>query len=147
MSCTVDANVLVMASNRSDPGHGPARALVERLAVGPDLVYVFWPTVMRYLRVVTHPAVLPRPLTFGEASGNISALLERPHVRSPGESDGFWSFYLETASSHTRGNDTDEAHLATLMRQHGVATIYSCDRGLRRYAGIRVHDPVAQPVS
>lgn len=54
MSVTVDANVLVYASNEADPAHGVARALVERLAAGPDLVYLFWPTIMGYLRI-DHP--------------------------------------------------------------------------------------------
>ena len=41
MSATVDTNVLVYASNESDPVHARARALIERLAAGPDLVYLF----------------------------------------------------------------------------------------------------------
>lgn len=141
MSVTVDANVLVYASNEADPAHGPARTLVERLAAGPDLVYLFWPTIMGYLRIVTHPAILPRPLAFSEASANVTALLEVPHVRTPGEADGFWDLYLVTASEHARGNDVPDAHIAALMRQHGVATVYTRDRDLRRYEGIEARDP------
>lgn len=143
MSVTVDANVLVYASNDADPAHGAARALVERLAAGPDLVYLFWPTIMGYLRIVTHPAILPRPLAFAEASANIGALLEAPHVRTPGEADGFWGLYVATASEHARGNDIPDAHIAGLMRQHGVATIFTRDRDLRRYEGIEARDPFA----
>src|SRR5215218_5272825 len=77
VTVTLDANVLVYASNEVDPAHGAARALVEELAAGPGLVYLFWPTIMGYLRIVTHSAILPRPLGFGEASGNVTALLER----------------------------------------------------------------------
>ena len=143
MSVTVDANVLVYASNEADPTFRPARTLLERLAAGPDLVYLFWPTVMGYLRIVTHSGILPRPLTFVEASGNISELLGRPHIRTPGESDGFWELYLATAGGQARGNDVPDAHLATLMRQHGVTTIYTRDRDFLRYQGIEVRDPVA----
>ena len=39
MSSTVDANILVYASNTADPMHGPAQALVARLAAGPELVH------------------------------------------------------------------------------------------------------------
>ena len=35
----------------------------------------------------------------------------------------------------------DRAHVAALMLQHGVGTIYSRDRGFRRFDGIRVVDP------
>lgn len=143
MSVTVDANVLVYASNEADPAFRPARILLERLAAGPDLVYLFWPTIMGYLRIVTHPGILPRPLAFPEASANISGLLSRPHIRTAGESAGFWELYLATAVGRIRGNDVPDAHLATLMRQHGVETIYTRDRAFRRYEGIVVRDPVA----
>ncbi|MBV9279634.1 MAG: PIN domain-containing protein [Chloroflexi bacterium] len=143
MSATVDANVLVYASNTSDPAFRPARALLERLAAGPDLVYLFWPTIMGYLRIVTHPGILPKPLTFAQASANISALLSRPHIRTAGEGTGFWELFLATAGGPIRGNDVPDAHLATLMRQHGVDTIYTRDRDFRRYEGITVRDPLA----
>jgi predicted nucleic acid-binding protein len=34
-----------------------------------------------------------------------------------------------------------DAHLATLMRQYGVRTIYTRDRDFRRFDGIDVRDP------
>ena len=143
MSATVDVNVLVYASNEADPVHTEARALIERLAAGPDLVYLFWPTLMGYLRIVTHPAILPRPLPPAAAVGNVTALLSLPHVRTPGEVDGFWEIYRVTAGDRLRGNDVPDAHLAALMRQHGVTTIHTRDRDYRRFDGIRVEDPFA----
>jgi toxin-antitoxin system PIN domain toxin len=90
VSATVDAKVLVYASNAADPKHQEARALLERLALGPELVYLFWPTVMGYVRIVTHPGILPRPLSAADAMYNIAQLLARPNVRRPGEADRFW---------------------------------------------------------
>ncbi len=103
----------------------PTTRFVERLAAGPELVYVFWPTVMGYLRLVTHPAILPSPL------------------RTAGEAEGFLDLYRTTSGDGARGNQVPDAHLAALMRQHGVGVIYSRDRDLRRYEGITVRDPVA----
>jgi toxin-antitoxin system PIN domain toxin len=143
MSATLDANVLIYASNTADPLHEPAAALVRRLATGPELVYLFWPTLMGYLRIVTHPAVLPRPLSPTDAMRNVEALLDRPNVRTPGEGDGFWAHYRWAAAEPTRGNDVPDAHLAALMRQHGVRLIYTRDRGFRRFDGIDVRDPFA----
>ncbi len=143
MSATVDANVLVYASNEADPVHAPARALVERLAAGPDLVYLFWPTLMGYLRIVTHPSILPRPLPAGRAIANVDALLSLGHVRAPGEADGFWEFFRAAAADHVHGNLVPDAHIAALMRQHGVTTIYTRDRDYRRFDGIQPQDPFA----
>lgn len=143
MSATLDANVLVYASNTADPLHGPAKALIHRLAEGPEIVYLFWPTVLGYLRTVTHPAVLPRPLAPVDAMRNVEALLDRPHVRATGEADGFWAAYRSLAGGHSRRNDVPGVHLAALMRQHGVRVIYTRDRDFRRFDGIEAHDPFA----
>lgn len=141
MSATVDANVLVYASNEADPAHATARALVERLAAGPELVYLFWPALMGYLRIVTHPAILPRPLAPADAAANVTALLILDHVRAPGETEGFWDIFQSGSNGRLRGNAVPDGHLAALMRQNGVTTIYTRDRDFRRFEGIRVEDP------
>jgi toxin-antitoxin system PIN domain toxin len=140
VSATVDANVLVYASNESDPVHARARAVVERLAAGPELVYLFWPVLMGYLRIVTHPAILPRPLSPVDAVANVTALLARRHVRAPGEAEGFWDVFRSGPTSRLRGNAVPDAHLAALMRQNGVTTIYTRDRDFLRFEGIRLED-------
>lgn len=141
MSATVDANVLVYASNEADPVHAIARALIERLAAGPELVYLFWPALMGYIRIVTHPAILPRPLAPSDAIANVTALLTRKHVRAPGEAEGFWDIFRSGPTTRLRGNAVPDGHLVGLMRQHGVTTIYTRDRDFRRFEGIRVEDP------
>lgn len=143
MSVTIDTNVLVYASNADDPNHEPARALVERLAAGPEIVYLFWPVLLGYLRIVTHPGILPNPLSPAIAMRNVEALLDRPHVRAPGEADGFWPVFRAIATPPARGNDVPDTHLGALMRQHGVRLIWSRDRAFRRFDGIDVRDPVA----
>jgi len=143
VSSTVDANVLVSASNEADDDHRPARRLIEELAAGPELVYLFWPTLLGYLRIVTHPGILPRPLSPTLAMGNIDGLVARPHVRVPGEMDGFWELFRATAGAQVRGTDVPDAHVAALMLQHGVRRIYTRDRGFRRFDGIEVVDPFA----
>lgn len=143
MSATLDTNVLVYASNEEDPVHKQATALLERLAAGPDLLYLFWPTLLGYLRIVTHPGIMRRPLPPAAALENVSALLRLPQVRSPGEAEGFWALYRATAGDRIRGTDVPDAHIATLMRQHGVRIIYTRDRGFKRFDGVEPRDPFA----
>lgn len=143
MSATLDANLLVYASNEADRLHRPALSLLDRLAAGPELVYLFWPTIMGYLRIVTHPGILPSPLPPADAIANVDALLSRSHVRTPGERQGFWGLFRGTAGDQTRGNAVPDAHLVTLMRQHGVTILYTRDRDFRRYDGIQPRDPFA----
>jgi toxin-antitoxin system PIN domain toxin len=104
-------------------------------------VVLFWPTLLGYLRLVTHPAILPRPLMPRVAVANVEALIARPYVRTPAEEEGFWTRYRENGGDAARGNDVPDTHLVALMRQHGVRTIYTRDRGFRRFDGLEVRDP------
>lgn len=142
MSYTLDANVLLYASDNASPLHGPAFEVLERVARGPEIVYVFWPTVMAYLRIATQPAVFARPLSAGQAGGNIEQLLSRPHVHSTGERDQFWRLYREVAHDAVpTGNLVSAAHIVALMLENEVRTIWTHDRDFRRFRGIEVHDP------
>jgi toxin-antitoxin system PIN domain toxin len=144
VSQTLDANVLLYASDGSSPFNAPAMELVERIARGPDLAYLFWPTVMAYLRVSTHAAVFARPLSAVDAIANMQQLLERPHVRSPGEQERFWKDYRAVADDALpTGNLVPDAHLVALMLENQVRTIWTHDRDFRRFEGIEVRDPFA----
>lgn len=141
MSAAIDTNVLLYAANSRSESFQTAYALVERLARGPELLYLFWPVAMGFLRLSTNPAVTDRPLSPSEALSSLSDLIERDHVRTPGEAPNFLAVLRETASAGMRGGDVTDAHIAALMRQHGVGTIYTRDRDFRRFDGIRVEDP------
>jgi toxin-antitoxin system PIN domain toxin len=142
MSATVDANLLLYASDRSSRFHGPARETLERLVAGPDLLYVFWPVVTSYLRIATHPAIFETPLSEQEATDNVGRLLTVPFVRTPGEVEGFWELYGTTTKGvGVRGNLVNDAHIATLMKQNGVRVIWTHDRDFRKFDGITVKHP------
>jgi toxin-antitoxin system PIN domain toxin len=144
LSATVDTNVLLYAVNADEECHGRARELLQRLAGGPDLLYLFWPTIMGFLRIATHPAIFPDPLSPKQAMAVLAPLVARANVLTPGEGADFWSVYEATAGEDTRGNHVPDAHLAALMRQHGVKVIYTRDRDFRRYSGIEPRDLPAQ---
>lgn len=144
MSCTVDTNVLIHASNRDSARHEQARGLLRRLGHGPELVTLFWPVLLGYLRIVTSIRILPDPLSGEEASANVERLLARPHIRAVGECDGFWPLYRRVADPvPVRGNLVTDAHIATLMHQHGVREIWTHDRDFRKFDGVVVRDPFA----
>ena len=143
MSVTVDTNILLYAANADDDLHERARDVLERLAQGPDLLYLFWPTVMGFLRIATHPGIFSDPVPVDQAIVAVTKLLERPNIRTPAEGADFWDLFCATAENDTRGNHVPDAHLVALMRQHGVTVIYTRDRDFRRYEGIEAHDPFA----
>jgi hypothetical protein len=142
VSFAIDVNVFLDASDRSSVRSARAIEFLAECAAGPEVVCVAWPTVMSYLRLATHPSIFAHPLSPDEAMGNIEALLRLPHVRALGEEEGFWTVYREVAgSTPTRGSLVPDAHLAALLRQHGVTTLYTNDKDFRRFDFLRLRNP------
>jgi toxin-antitoxin system PIN domain toxin len=142
MSFALDVNVLLYASDTSSPHHDKARSFIESCIAEQGVFYLAWPTVMSYLRIATHPAVFDHPLSPDEAMANIDILLDLPHVRFLSEDEGFWDVYrATTADVPTRGNLVPDAHLAALLRLHGVKTLYTHDRDFLKFPFLDVRDP------
>lgn len=142
MSYTIDANVLLYASDEGSPLHARAVEVLARMAAGPEIAYLFWPTVLGYLRVATHPAVFARPLSIAEALGNVEQLLARPHVRTTGETERFWPILRSVVvDALPAGNLVPDAHLVALMVENGVGRILTRDRDFRRFPAVEARDP------
>jgi uncharacterized protein len=144
MSYSLDVNVLLYASDRSSDRHDAAREFLESCAARPEVLCLTWPTLMAYLRIATHPSIFAAPLTPEEALDNVKALLALPHARVVSEQDGFMdAFSHVTADTVVRGNLVPDAHVAAILFQNGVRTLYSNDRDFRKFESIDVRDPFA----
>ncbi len=142
MSFGIDVNILLYASDRGAPLHDKASAFLQHCAAGSEVFCIAWITAMSYLRMATHSAIFAQPLSADEAARNVQALLSVPHCRPLGEEDGFWAVYREVTSVvPARGNLVPDAHLAAVLRQHGVVKLYTHDRDFRRFDFLQVIDP------
>ncbi len=143
MSYSVDVNLLLYASDRASPHHPAAFRFLEGRRAHPELLCLAWPTLMSYLRIATHPSVFGEPLSPSEALGNIAALLGLRQVRALSEQEGFLDVYREVAGSFpVRGNLVPDAHLAAILRQHGVRTLYTNDADFRKFDFLETRDPL-----
>lgn len=61
MSYSVDANVLLYASDRSSDRHEAASAFLQSCATKADVFCLAWPTLMAYLRIATHSSIFAAP--------------------------------------------------------------------------------------
>ena len=85
---------------------------------------------------------LRRTSRTGGALDNVEALISLPRVRAIGEGDGFLPAYRQaTEGVVVRGNLVPDAHLATLLRQHGVRRLYTNDADFRKFPFMEVRDP------
>jgi uncharacterized protein len=144
VSRTVDTNVLVYASDAASETGARAREALQELVSGPRLLVLFWPVLLGYLRIVTHPRISARPLSREQATTGLDSLLAQPRVRVRGEPDEFWPTFRRHAEAvRATGDLVPDTHLAALMTAHRVPEIWTRDRDFRRFDGIRVHDPFA----
>ena len=142
MSYSIDVNILLYASDQSNPRHMAAIGFMEDRVSDPELFCMSWLTIMSYLRISTHSSIFSTPLSPEQALGNIESLLNLPRVRVLSEEEGFLDVYREvTGSFPVRGNLVPDAHLASILHQHGVQKIYTGDRDFVKFDFLDVRDP------
>jgi toxin-antitoxin system PIN domain toxin len=140
----VDTNILVYALRQEMPESASARAALKALAQGPEPWALPWPCAYEFLRVVTHPRIFRPATPLKVALAALQALLDAPNLVSPVETRRHLALLQQTlAQAPVVGDDVFDAHVATLLREHGVEVLLTHDGGFQRYPGLRVVDPVA----
>lgn len=143
MSYSIDANLLLYASNSACREHAAAHAFVVERATDPDLFCLTWPTIFAYLRIATHPSIFERPLSPDAAWSNLRQLMNLPRVRLIGEQEDFLSHYDDaTKGVVVRGNLVPDAHLAAILHQHEVKRLYSADTDFLKFRFLDVVNPL-----
>jgi len=142
MSYSVDANVLLYASDQANSRHAEAIQFLLNRASDPELFCISWSTLMAYIRISTHPSIFSHPLSPAEALENVESILHQPRVRVLTEDDGFLAIYRKVSGNFpVRGNLVPDAHLAALLLQHGVRKIYTADSDFKKFEFLEVKNP------
>lgn len=63
MSCSIDVNLFLYASDADSLWHAEAKSFILSRAEDPDLLCVSWLTLMSYQRMATHPGIFASPLS------------------------------------------------------------------------------------
>ena len=120
----VDANVLLYAVNETSPHHARARSWLDGALAGREPVGFAWTVLLAFLRLATHPAVFPRPLTVNEATEVVRAWLAQPPAvvvePTPRHADLLAGLLAEAG---TAANLVGDAHLAALALEHDAVLI------------------------
>lgn len=143
MSYSIDANILFYASDTSSEWHRPAKDFLEGLVSDPDILCLTWPVLLAYQRIATHPGIFAQPLPPDMAWNNVCGLLSLPRATVVVENENFADDYRRVASAAmATGNLVPDAHVATLLLQHGVRRIYSADTDFRKFDFLEVINPL-----
>ena len=137
-----DVNLLLYAHVASFPEHALARRWWEGLMNGRREVGVAGPALFGFVRLVSNPRVLDRPLPVAEAVGRVEEWLERPHVHfvQPGPQ------HLEIVFRLLRhvgagANLTTDAQLAALAIEY-QGELHSNDGDFGRFPRLRWVNPL-----
>jgi hypothetical protein len=140
----VDTNILIYAANEDFTEHRQCKHLIEDWCRQSGIWYITWGIVYEFIRVVTHPRIFQNPWSCAEAWRFIEYLLSAPTLHVLAETDLHSAVVKEFISQypHIMGNTIFDAHIAILMREHGIQTIYTRDTHFYAFSGITVIDPL-----
>jgi toxin-antitoxin system PIN domain toxin len=144
----VDTNVLVYAARSDAPFHQACREAVERWRLQEGAWFVTWSIVYEFLRNMTHRRAAPRPWTVGGAWSFVEALLASPGFKVLAATPRHADVAAEVlrALPDLSGRLLHDAHIAILMREHGIRRIYTRDADFFRFPFLEPVDPI-RPVA
>jgi toxin-antitoxin system PIN domain toxin len=144
MSYSFDANILLYASNESSEFYARAKVFLNDRQADSDILCLTWPVLMAFQRIATHPSIFSNPMSAETAWGNVQQLLKLPRARVIQETASFALNYAEVSkSAGIYGNLVPDAHIATILRQHGVRRFYTADTDFKKFGFLEVVNPLA----
>jgi toxin-antitoxin system PIN domain toxin len=138
-----DANLLIYAMNADSDQHAPAWEWWESTQRGQERVGLTWQVLLAYIRIMTHPRLMPRPLPLAQAVADVRAWMESPitDVLLPGREHLHVMERLLTDAG-LGGELASDAHLAALALENG-GTVYTADADFARFDKVRWVNPLA----
>ena len=137
----VDANVLLYAVNEDARHHRDSHRWLSSALAGQDTVGLAWSPLLAFVRIATHPGLMPRPLMIEQALELVADWIAAPAA-----------VVVEPTGEHARhlarllgevgigGNLVNDAHLAALAVQQR-ADVVSYDNDFSRFPGVRWRTP------
>jgi uncharacterized protein len=138
----VDANLLLYATDTESPFHRRAHAWLRAQLEGDSRLGVPWPTIIAFVRIVTHPRVVANPLSPVAAWDAMENLLEHDVVWIPQPTTRHAAVLGRLITSRqVSGGLVPDAHLAALAIEHGVP-VASADSDFARFPEVRWENPL-----
>ena len=137
-----DVNLLIYAYNSDAPFHLPAKAWWEE-QLSKTTIGMPWASALGFIRIMTHPKVMERPLKPAEATNVVREWIKLPQVQlvvpGPRHLDLLSSLLIQAGQA---GNLTTDAHLAAIAIEYR-AQLHSNDQDFGRFSGLQWINPIA----
>jgi len=138
----IDANVLIYAVDENSSHHHEAKAWLEEVLSGREVIGLAWVVALAFLRLTTRAGISAKPLSIEAALDVLSEWLDHPNISilqpGPQHAHILNTLHVRTGAS---GNLTTDAHLAALAMEHG-AQLCSFDHDFARFTGLKWGEPL-----
>ncbi len=132
----VDLNVLIYATDTNSKHHESARAWLDSAMSSSSTVGLPTAVTVGFVRLVTNPRVMLRPLNPSRAVDIVETWLGRSCVTVPQPTARHYAVLRELLdATGVGGNLVSDAHLATLAIEHG-AELCTYDSDFSRFPGV-----------
>lgn len=144
-----DTNVLVDAANRQSEFHQACRGALDQARREPSPTFLTWSICYEFLRVTTHPRVLPKPWRPQDSLRFIRDLLAAPGFEVLVATRRHALVLEQTLGElpDIRDNLCHDLHTAVLMREHGIGRICTRDKDFHRFPFLTVVEPLLETES
>lgn len=137
-----DANLLIYSYNTGTERHAKARALVEEIFSGSDVVGLPWQAASAFLRVMTNKKLPGERFSVVQATQIIDLWLASPNVRVLTPGDHYWPLFRRMLiEGQASGALVSDAEIAALTLEYG-GVLYTADRDFARFPGLRWKNPL-----
>jgi toxin-antitoxin system PIN domain toxin len=137
-----DANLLIYSYNSGSAHHSKARAWLEEIFSGIEVVGLPWQAVSAFLRVVTNRRLPGERLTPEHAAQIVGLWLANANVRVLIPGDHYWPLFRRMLiEGQASGALVSDAEIAALTIEYG-GVLHTADRDFARFPGLRWKNPL-----
>ena len=137
-----DANLLIYSYNSGSAHHSKARAWLEEIFSGIEVVGLPWQAVSAFLRVVTNRRLPGERLTLEQAAQVVGLWLANANVRVLIPGDHYWPLFRRMLTEgQASGALVSDAEIAALTIEYG-GVLHTADRDFARFPGLRWANPL-----
>jgi toxin-antitoxin system PIN domain toxin len=137
-----DANLLIYSYNTGSARHAKARAWLEEIFSGIDVVGLPWQAASAFLRVMTNRKLPGERFSLLQAAQIVDLWLANANVRVLIPGDHYWPLFRRMLiEGQASGALVSDAEIAALTIEYG-GVLYTADRDFARFPGLRWKNPL-----
>jgi uncharacterized protein len=137
-----DGNLLIHSYNSGAARHAKARAWVEEILSGTDVVGLPWQAVSAFLRVMTNKKLPGERFSLAQGAQIVDLWLARTNVRVLIPGDHYWPLFRRLLiEGQAPGALVSDAEIAALTLEYG-GVLHTADQDFARFPGLRWKNPL-----